>query len=778
MWRRSVPRVFLGAMVIGVLATLIAPDVARLTFLIPVAGVLCASTLAAQRRLKRFTPELRYTEDEPWGLLIVGLIAFVAADLVRLAVGENGSGISETIGLAAYPFTLAGIISLFAARAQHRLIDALFESAIIAVALGLLAWTFLIDPFAAGATDTGSRLLVGADLILGAFTAVMATQLVRLFERPPVAFRYLALGLWTILEVHIVGSIGVILNRDMPVWMLRPTTLAAFGLWAYAALHPSASSAIKPMSAGQVRLDRMRVGLIGFAVLLGPAALGFGTTFDVGTATPIVALGSGCLSIGAVMYLVRLVQERSGMEHRAHHDDLTGLPNRVTFRQRAAVMIESSQRTERAFALMFLDLDHFKNVNDTHGHAGGNQLLQSVADRLRRCVRENDTVARLSGDEFAVLYELKSPDEWRLLAKRILRTFAKPFSVDAGDLAISTSIGVALFPASGGDYETLLKHADAAMYHAKQSGRNRYCLYSPRLQENGEKPARRGLEQSLARAIEHQQFVLHYLPKVALKTRHLAGVEALVRWEHPTKGLVLPGRFLSMARESGQITLIEQWVLETAFTQHALWLRQGLAPMPITVNLTPRFDGTGIENDVAHALRSSGLDPQLAEIDISETDIISWGAGMNATIAELKGLGVKCALDDFGTSGASLQTLARLPFDRLKIDRSLIRTIGNVGDPNRALVSAAIGLGHGLGLSVVAVGVEGQDELAFLQRQGCDEVQGYLFSKPLTAKQFQELLKDPDLQREHRIIVPNHVGESEEVVKVKARAARGLSTTS
>lgn len=777
MWRRYVPRVFLGAMALGVAATTIAPDLALVTYLVPLAGALYAGSLTAGRRLRPMAPGLRYAEDEPWAFLIAGLIALITADLVRLSLGSGSSAVAQTVNMAAYPFSLIGIIALFAIRAKHRLVDALLESAIIAVALGVSAWTFLIDPFAVGATDTAARLLIGADLILGAFTAVMATQLIRIFEQPPKAFRYLVLALWAILEVHIVGSVGVILDRTMPAALLRPAALVAFGMWAYAALDPSSALPIEPVSAGQVRLDAVRVTLIGFAVLLGPVALGIDTAFDIGTTTLIVALGSGFLSLAAVAYLVRLVQERSGMEHRAHHDDLTGLPNRVSFRERTTVMIEGSRRTGQTFALMFLDLDHFKEVNDTHGHAAGNQLLQSVAERLRRCVRETDTVARLSGDEFALLYELKSTDDWRLLARRILRNFAKPFSIDSGDLTIGTSIGVALFPGSGGTYDILLKHADSAMYHAKQSGRNRYCLYRPRLQEDGSKPSRRGLEQSLARAIEENQFVLHYLPKVELKTRHLVGIEALVRWDHPTKGLVLPGRFLSTARESGQMALIEQWVLHTAFAQHALWLARGLQPITMTVNLTPRFDGTGVEDDVARALRASGLDPQFAEIDISETDVISWGAGINGTLAELKGLGVKCALDDFGTAEVSVRTLAGLPFDRLKIDRSLIRTAGDVDSSTRALVSAAIGLGHGLGFSVVGVGVEGQDELAFLRRLGCDEVQGYLFSKPLTARQFQALLNDPEIQRRHRIVVPSHVGGSEEVVNVKARAARRLSTT-
>jgi diguanylate cyclase (GGDEF)-like protein/PAS domain S-box-containing protein len=417
------------------------------------------------------------------------------------------------------------------------------------------------------------------------------------------------------------------------------------------------------------------------------------------------------------------------IEYQAYHDALTGLPNRLLFRDRLTIALAHAKRQQTPVAVMFLDLDRFKFVNDTLGHSIGDELLRAVAFRLRAVLREGDTIARMGGDEFTVLLtDLQSPTDAAKIAQKLLDTVAHPLRVDGHELYATTSIGIALFPNDGDSAEALLQNADSAMYRAKESGRNSYQLCTPAM--NSRAAERLSIENALRRSLERNELRIYYQPLIRLDSRQIAGMEALLRWDRPGHGIVAPATFIDIAEETRMILAIGEWVLREACRQAKRWQDGQYPGLRIAVNLSPRqFQQADLRDVVADALEESGLDARSLELEITESTAMLNTERSISTLNELRELGARIALDDFGTGHSSLSYLRRFPIDRVKIDREFIQEIEN-SRSNRAIVSGVLAMAHGLDLAVTAEGVETEAQVQFLRENRCEEVQGFLFARP------------------------------------------------
>jgi diguanylate cyclase (GGDEF)-like protein len=427
------------------------------------------------------------------------------------------------------------------------------------------------------------------------------------------------------------------------------------------------------------------------------------------------------------------------VEYLAYHDALTGLPNRSMFSKLLHQSISESHRYGRSFAVAFLDLDRFKQINDSLGHEAGDQLLQEVAGRLKGCVRESDTIARLGGDEFVLLLpEAASGGNAAAVAQKILSVVAKPFTLIGQEFRVTVSIGISSYPQDGLDEQALMKNADIAMYQAKEAGKNNFQFYAEARDVNSLE--RLTLEAALRHALVRDEFRLFYQAKRDIVSGRVTGMEALLRWQHPDLGLVPPNRFLSVAEDSGLIVPIGRWVLKAACLQNVAWQRRGLPALSIAVNLTPRqFYDEGLILDVTSILLATGMDANLLELEFTEGLLIHNVEATLRILAELKALKVRIAIDNFGTGYSSLATLQRFPLDTIKIDRSLIRDItGSAADTG--LANAIIAIGKSLSATVVAQGVESRDQAEFLRTHACDELQGFYFERPLPAHETTQLL--------------------------------------
>ena len=428
------------------------------------------------------------------------------------------------------------------------------------------------------------------------------------------------------------------------------------------------------------------------------------------------------------------------LSHLAQHDFLTDLPNRVLLNDRITQAISFAARYSKQLAVMFVDLDGFKRINDSLGHTVGDKLLQSVASRLVACVRRSDTVSRLGGDEFVVLlYQVEHAEDAAFISKKILSSLAEPFSIEQKHLDISASIGVSTYPGDGQDAETLLHKADTAMYAAKKLGRNNCQFFRAAMQARILE--RQSLEGSLRHALSRNEFTLHYQPKIDLKTGEIAGVEALLRWRHPTRGLISPLQFVPIAEETGLIVPIGQWVLLQACRQSRAWMDAGLPPVRIAVNVSAaEFMAKDFLSGVRAALISTGVDPHNLELELTETVLMRDAESAVRILHALKAIGVQLAVDDFGIGYSSFSYLQRFPLDALKIDRTFINEISAAGE-GATILSAMIDIGLSLKHRVIAEGVETVEQLKFLKKKGCSEGQGYLFCHPIIAEKFAEFLK-------------------------------------
>jgi diguanylate cyclase (GGDEF)-like protein/PAS domain S-box-containing protein len=429
------------------------------------------------------------------------------------------------------------------------------------------------------------------------------------------------------------------------------------------------------------------------------------------------------------------------MTHSAEHDYLTGLPNRMLLMDRVEQAIILARRHATRLAVLFLDLDGFKHINDSLGHPLGDKLLQSVARRLVDCARSSDTVSRQGGDEFVVLLsEVQEPEDAVLAASRMLKAVAEAHSIDEHDLHVTTSIGVSIFPEDGADAQTLIQNADTAMYQAKENGRQSYQYFKPEM--NSRAVERQSIEESLRRALQRDELSLHYQPKINFKTGAITGAEALLRWNHPTRGMVSPATFIPVAEDCGLIVPIGKWVLRQACTQAQAWAAAGLPPASVAVNVSARqFRDAGFLDGLFAILGQTGLDPRLLELELTESVLMTHAESAEAILKTVRQRGIQIAVDDFGTGYSSLSYLRRFHIDALKIDQSFVGEI-TAADSDSSIVTAVISMARSLNLRVVAEGVETLAQSTFLRARECDEAQGYYFSRPVPSDRFATLLVD------------------------------------
>jgi diguanylate cyclase (GGDEF)-like protein/PAS domain S-box-containing protein len=467
-----------------------------------------------------------------------------------------------------------------------------------------------------------------------------------------------------------------------------------------------------------------------------------GTYVWVSMATSVVRA-----SDGSPRYFIAVIQDISESKRAAEalktseeqfrrlaqYDILTGLPNRALLYDRLERAISQARRSRSMVAVLFIDIDRFKHVNDTLGHAAGDLLLKQVSERFSKCVRSDDTVGRLSGDEFAiVLSALASPQDAAIVAKKLVDALNRPFHLHGADLFVTASIGITVYPTDSADQDELIRNADVAMYRAKDRGRNNYQFYTPEMNRRTREMLE--MEAALRRALERDELVLHYQPKISLATAQITGVEALLRWQHPVRGLVPPAEFMPLLEETGLIVRAGEWVLHAVCRQLNEWRKSGMRPLPVAINLSARqFLSPDLGQTIKSALERHAVEPQLLEVEITESSIMVDTEEAIRTLEYLQSLGVKSAIDDFGTGYSSLGYLKRFPLRALKIDRTFVRDITT--DPDDATITqAVISMAHSLQLKVIAEGVETAAQVDFLMRYGCDEVQGFLFSRPVPAE--------------------------------------------
>ena len=432
------------------------------------------------------------------------------------------------------------------------------------------------------------------------------------------------------------------------------------------------------------------------------------------------------------------------LEYQANYDELTGLINRNLLSDRFKQAISAAQRDQKEVGVFFMDLDNFKVINDTLGHSTGDELLKVIAERLLNCARAGDTVARYGGDEFVLVFpDIARMEGAALIAERIIAEISQPLQLKGHNLQGTVSIGISFYPQDGPNKETLLQHADAAMYHAKDKGRNTFCFYTEALNQRLQQ--RLTMEEDLHQALKEEQFIVYYQPKIDLRTGKISGVEALLRWNHPEKGMIHPDQFIPLAEDTGLILPIGEWVLYTACSQTKAWQDIGLSGITISINVSPKqLHWSPFNKTISNVLAQSGLEARYLDLEVTEGAVMQEPDKMVVTLSRLKEIGVQISMDDFGTGYSSLSYLKRFPFDNLKIDKAFINDIpADEGDVT--LVLTIIAMAHNFKLKVIAEGVETQAQMDFLTQKNCDEIQGYLFSRPLPAKEMEQLLREINL---------------------------------
>ncbi|HEU5085299.1 MAG TPA: EAL domain-containing protein [Acidimicrobiales bacterium] len=679
------------------------------------------------------------------GWLLLGIASALVA-VGSIAADHTSPTLADAATLAGWATCAAATLQLIGGRVRGRWIDAVVEALLVAAPIAYLAVAFALDqrPAAMSLTDGVMGIIA---LASGAVLVVVAMHLRDVHPRQQSTAHLVLLGAVALLALHLVRGGSMLAGADdVPVLDAVWTAAAALPalLWACATLGAECQEQPERIEALPTPLTHARLGVVALSVAVGPMVLAVRVATSRGGGITAYAAGAVAVAGVAVAYLVRMVEQRARVEHLALHDDLCDLPNRVLLGDRIESALAHAPRTGTSVALLFLDLDRFKTINDSLGHATGNDLLRAVAGRLTTHVRRGDTVARLGGDEFAILLPgLADTTAAATVAQHLLEAFQEPFDLAGRQIFVSPSIGVSLHPHDAADAEELLRNADAAMYRSKARGRNTFEVYTHELNERAQRTLT--MESYLHKAVERDELVLHYQPKVELRTGQIVGMEALLRWQHPDLGLLPPGEFIPLAEETGLIVPLGEWALVEACTQTQRWMRAGHQPLTVAVNLSARqFQHQRVGDLVARALRASHLDPRALELELTESLALQDPDSIVATLADLKDIGVQCSIDDFGTGYSGLQYLTRFPIDKLKIDRFFISEISS-GD-NARIVSAVIALAHNLQLEVIAEGVETDEQLQFLVDNGCDEMQGFLFSRPVPPDDFEALLVDtPDI---------------------------------
>jgi diguanylate cyclase (GGDEF)-like protein len=707
-----------------------------------VAGGAVGACIYALTRRQRFHPP---AWRRAWAGLGAGLVAVVAgAALQVLGVAGRPTAVGVPMVLTSVGDVLAvvGLVWLLEHRVSGRAAEALAESVVVALALAFVVLTLAIVPI--DGWRPGLELVAITPPLLDLVVLWMVCSLVSLTERHPVSYSYLVGGVGAVLVAHSGSAARTLMHSPPRHGPFSVVLLCGAGLWAIAMVHPSLrrpfdAVPLRPSRPGKAKL----VMLVALALVV-PAVLSIQSALGVSTREPALVVGSTLLPLIMVLYLLRQVYTHAAAEYRAQHDPLTGVCNRVLFEDRLRLALGEAERRGCCVAVMFLDLDRFKGINDSLGHAVGNQLLQSVVRRLQGALREQDTLARFGGDEFTIMIPDSDGDDEGLnqLSERVLGRFVDPFAVGNRTLSVKASIGVALSPRDGSDVESLLKHADTAMYQAKAAGKNTFQIFDSVMSARAR--LRFALEDGLRAAVECGRLAVHYQPKLDIATGSIAGIEALARWQHPRLGFIPPWAFIPLAEESSLVATLGEWVLEEACTQARRWQEQGLPAVPVAVNLSPRqFAHQHVVDMVSDTLRRTRLDPSMLELEVTESVLMDHMGDVAQSLNELRAMGLRCSIDDFGTGYSALTYLAKMPVDAIKIDRTFVQAIDDDAGGGAPIVGAVIALAHSLGLDGVAEGVETDSQLQFLESHGCDQVQGYRFSRPVAAPEMATLLRTP-----------------------------------
>jgi diguanylate cyclase (GGDEF)-like protein/PAS domain S-box-containing protein len=481
--------------------------------------------------------------------------------------------------------------------------------------------------------------------------------------------------------------------------------------------------------------------------------------------------GDESIIVAVIRDVTERVEAHLRLHRMAHHDALTGLPNRTLFYETLATTLAHAKSKSWGVVVLYIDLDHFKKVNDTHGHAMGDVLLAQVGNRLLECVRLRDTVGRLGGDEFAVILlveDRRKPST--VIARKIREALAAPFTLGNYDVAVTASIGITSFPEDASEPELLIKYADTAMYQAKQKGRDTHRTFTPQM--NVELLKQLSLEAALRKAIENEQFVVHYQPKVSMQSGRITGLEALVRWQRPGHGLVSPLYFISALEESGLIVQAGNWVISTVCQQIKKWTESAIGPRQVSVNVSGRqFVDHDLDADVGRALLESGIDPSLLELELTESSLMQNTEATISTLLALKARGIELSIDDFGTGYSSLAYLQRFPIDKVKIDIAFVKNITG-GLTQMTIAQTIIQMADSLNMKSIAEGVETAEQHAYLRHHGCNEMQGYFFSHPLALKEVEELLMNEPVSSE---LVDTDSGSSGSLAIVRGAGTNGSS---
>src|SRR5712664_685078 len=680
----------------------------------------------------------------PWlvflSIVVATVASYVALDLASRVAATRGTRTSSywlvggalSMGTGIWSMHFVGMLAFQLPIAMAYDIPVTLLSLLIAV---------VVSGFALYTVSHGSlslRRLLGAGVLMGIGIACMHYSGMAAMEVRP-AIRYDPL----LFAASVLIAIGASVAALWIAFQLRTETiLSAFRKKAGAAL---------VMGAAIAGMHYTGMAAAGFA----PDTVCSVDPQDINNVWLASAIGGFTFMFLATTLMIsvfdahlasRAAKHAESLQHLAYHDSLTALPNRGFFSKLLNHGISQAQRHKKTLAVLFIDLDRFKYINDTLGHEAGDALLQEVARRLKGALRESDTVARLGGDEFVVLVEdVGDKSAMGVVAHKILTALVRPFVTLGQEFHVTASIGISFYPSDGPDERSLMKHADIAMYRAKAEGKNNFQFYSEEM--NTHSFERLTMESSLRRALERGEFVLHYQPKVVFATGEINGVEALLRWQHPDLGLVAPAKFIPMAEETGLIVPIGKWVLRTACAQSKAWLDQGLPRLSMAVNLSPRqFSDENLLRDIGAILRETAMDPFFNDTAITESMLMQNVEKAIGTLASLSSLGIRLAIDDFGTGYSSLSTLKRFPINTIKVDRSFIRDLPGAPE-DRAITEAIIAMGRTLSMTVIAEGVETKAQADYLRSKTCDEFQGFYFRKPMPAAELAALLQRPSQER-------------------------------
>jgi len=660
---------------------------------------------------------------------------------IPLVTGGHWKDVGDSLSLLGIALALLAGYSLLAVRVHARALDMMLEALLVAMSAAVVVLRVVIEPdviVGDASFSTVSVHLGAAGLCLVVVIAAARLLLLGSRYRGP-AFSFLAgsLLLFAGEALDAGGAIG--LWRELS-WCAAPTA-AGIGVAAASVLHPGARERPRFARLPPTRMGAARLGVVIVAVLLVPGLSAVKLLTHEPVSVEVVALSSALLSLVVVAHLTALIGEWARLERRSQHDELTGLANRRSFHDRLALAIGAAERRRDHVAVMFLDLDRFKLVNDSLGHATGNHLLEAVARRLNDHAPHGAVVARLQGDEFALIVFNVGPHGSLAAANTLLERLREPYAIGRRKLYVTASIGIAHFPEDGREPDVLLRGADRAMYRAKELGRNNAQVHTADMRVTA--TGRADIETALHGALERGELSLVYQPRVELATAKVTGAEALLRWDHPELGSVSPAQFIPIAEETGLIVPIGEWVLRSACHQLKKWQDSSFPALTVSVNLSPRqFQLQPVADMVARVLRITGLDASWLELELTESLAMQDMEAVSETLTDLADMGVRCSIDDFGTGYSGLSYLSRFPLAAIKIDKSFVQGI-DAAEPvaNQAsIVLAVIALAKSLDVRVIAEGVETNDQLYFLLRNGCDEMQGNLFSAPVPVERFESLV--------------------------------------